>query len=136
MAKRVYGADEYLQKLREEEGNGPLLHKCGHSASAHRIVLGAHDQIGGTLCPDCFARYNAKNVAAAAYTEYRGWPALVGSERQVAWATTLRAQQVMMLERKISKMTSRASDRAQAQLAEMVAETDAAWWIRAFGGRK
>lgn len=86
-----------------------------------------------TECPDCYkarlaAERDAANAAAAdAAADYQ-WPALNGSDKQVAWAETIRLQMIDKLtpdkvEDEFHDLFARCLDRFLAD------HTDAAWWI-------
>src|SRR3954454_11511057 len=78
-----------------------IEHTCGHPA--RHQVYGKRDAreremrgLSASPCPDCLAvelateRQKASEAAAAAAVE-TGLPALVGTEKQIAWAERIRA---------------------------------------------
>ncbi|CAM5628505.1 hypothetical protein [Streptomyces griseomycini] len=90
-------------------------------------------------CSDCVdaqrQKENAENAAAA---QAAGWPALTGSERQVAWAETIRAAAVVKVRESATwwpeKYPEVTGDPAGIIEAAMLAQTSASWWIDNRGG--
>lgn len=97
---------------------------------ADSFVAWAVDHID--TCPDCkkaaaAAQRAADNAAAAADSAARNWPALTGSEKQIAWATTIRKE---IIDKFASKMRPEYLDLYNTCAAELMAEkTAASWWI-------
>lgn len=53
------------------------------------------------ICPECWGKQkDAENAAAAAAAEKNGWPELMGSEKQIAWANAIRKNCVDAIEKK------------------------------------
>lgn len=53
------------------------------------------------VCPECWKKQkDAENAAAAAAVEKNGWPELMGSEKQIAWANAIRMSCVNAIEKK------------------------------------
>lgn len=67
------------------------------------------------------AELDAINAAAAAESEFMGLPALTGTEKQIAWATTIRADML--------KLASTEQQQAIAKGKWKVAATKASFWI-------
>jgi hypothetical protein len=75
-------------------------HSCGHSAIVN--LVGKHklreyrlEKMADQECSDCFTitlakQHQAESEKAAAAASELAFPALEGSEKQVAWATTIR----------------------------------------------
>jgi hypothetical protein len=108
-----------------------ITHACGHG-QIHHLAGYARQQeqkakwLETTRCRECFiadkqavqAEAAAHDVAAVAHLTL---PALSGSDRQTAWATTLRAARIVA-------MTSQ--NGGDATISSLVSHlTDAKWWI-------
>ena len=76
-----------------------------------------------------------ENAKAAEKVAERGWPELTGSEKQVAWATTIRENGMDELLKGIDKIrNSRHCDEealkiGERAIEEMLSHTQASWWI-------
>ena len=79
--------------------------ECGHwgrrdlSGSSRSRERYAESLGEGELCPDCkrealLKKREAEQAEAVKAAEEKNWPDLLGSEKQIAWATTIRAQVV------------------------------------------
>ena len=109
-----------------------ISHACGHE-QAHYLTGFASQQerkarwLQTTKCQPCFvaakraeqAESAERDGAAIAYLEP---PQLIGSDRQVAWATTIRAGQLAAI------IAADVQDHADGQRACLLV-TDAKWWI-------
>lgn len=127
-----------------------IKHRCGHEVE-HQIygtdVRGERERKAAWLakgdCPRCAraattAVQAAENVVAAELASAEGLPAMTGSEKQVAWATTLRQQTLdKLIERAagLARLPGTAEQHqelddlaARARVA-LVARTEARWWI-------
>jgi len=88
------------------------------------------------VCDACYkarkdAEHAAANASAAAANAAGGLPALVGSEKQVAWAESLRAERLAAI-----KHDPKAPPATKAILLDLLGEVDeAVWWIetRSYG---
>jgi len=107
-----------------------IMHACGHE-QAHYLAGYASQQerkarwLQTTSCRACFiASKKAAQAEAAtrdgAAVAHLDLPVLAGSDRQVAWATTIRAS-------RLATMT--ADHEAAAGWQACLAATDAKWWI-------
>ena len=109
-----------------------IIHTCGHEQSHHLTGFDSQQQrraawLKTTICASC---YRAEKAAESerALTEAQGAIAhltlvpLTGSERQVSWATAIRAQRIAML-RTTCSFTSAETGAALLGIA------DAKWWI-------
>ncbi len=131
-----------------------VTYRCGHSARVE--LFGAHkeresklDWMRGTLCPECYraqkeAERQQVNAQAATANAAAGLPALVGTEKQVAWAESIRrtalaeAAKVRALDRTkvAASIDPRQIEVATAYLAAydgamstLKTESSAKWWI-------
>ncbi len=120
-----------------------IAHTCGHQSEAQivgpeRDRASRRDWLAGRLCADCYRA--AQRTAAQEQTATL--PALVGSDKQIAWATTIRAKIVAeaqtQLTDKLAQIETLAAPedkRTQARAAfegayaRLTSETAAAWWI-------
>ncbi|MGB3988439.1 MAG: hypothetical protein WBK67_01970 [Minisyncoccales bacterium] len=89
------------------------------------------------VCPDCYRKQieegrEAARAAALAEAEEQELPTLVGTEKQVAWAITIRQQYLEVLAEGLQQNPVRQEiDPAlvQAAIESIQQETSAAWWI-------
>jgi len=100
-------------------GQHTITFACGHTES--RIIGGKlreqESKVGwleGQTCWQC--QRAVENAAAAETSATQGWPALEGSEKQIAWATTIRAEK---LERLLLPILAGA----------LLEQAEARWWI-------
>lgn len=110
-----------------------INHICGHSveiqlfgkyADRERRIAYMETQ----ECEGC--RRRKANAAAAAAKADRGLPDLTGSEKQVAWANTIRENAYKALDCLAPfSINDRAKDMVENWRAKMDAETSAKWWI-------
>jgi hypothetical protein len=107
-----------------------ITHACGHMQDHH--IDGFANQreskmrwLATTRCRGCFAVQKRSEHAAAAYRDsvaiaHLELPALVGSERQVSWAVTIRVQRLAAcIASEIGAFAVRAISTVE----------DAKWWI-------
>jgi len=126
-----------------------VVHVCGHDAE-HELRGPLHSrrwQAGKRAeqpCPTCWrAGRNAADAQNVALANERGWPALDGSPRQVAWATTIRGDLVDELPCRMVELVQAGEHRGKVFPAQQDAlvlarnicleQTSAAWWIRGKG---
>jgi len=108
-----------------------ITHACGHGQIHHLAGFASQQErkarwLRTTQCRACFAAARrseqtavaADHVAAIAHLDL---PALIGSERQVAWATTIRARRLAQL--------GGGGAAAFADQPACLGVTDARWWI-------
>lgn len=72
-----------------------ITHACGHTVHHNIFGKGQSEQAAyqeTKPCQDC--RMAEKSMASASVNAKAGLPALVGSEKQVAWAETIRAKAI------------------------------------------
>lgn len=108
-----------------------ITHACGHQQTHYlRGFAGAQDRkaswLAKTSCRSCYvADKRATEAAEAAANHFAlgplGLPELVGSERQVTWATSIRALRLGTLVPDL--IANDAGERGWYR------ETDAKWWI-------
>lgn len=88
---------------------------CGHTgqvAGYRRADVDYKVEMAPTrLCPDCWRaeqqkENDAENAAAAASPVNAGLPALTGTEKQIAWATTIRLTRLTEFESTIHELIS------------------------------
>lgn len=91
----------------------------------------------GYLCEDCLAKQREEeNSKAAAENSAAGLPELTGTEKQIAWAETIRAALIPRIREELIRLTKGAeySDDVVEKLRtetmrRVEAQTDASWWI-------
>ena len=109
-----------------------ITHACGHE-QAHYLTGFASQQerkvrwLQTTTCRPCYIAGKKAEQAEAAHQNdaaiaHLDLPALVGSERQVGWATTIRAGRLATL------VATPVTGETKA-LRYCIAITDAKWWI-------
>ncbi|RYF21276.1 MAG: hypothetical protein EOO77_06340 [Oxalobacteraceae bacterium] len=106
-----------------------IIHACGHEQTHY--LTGHHSQqerkaqwLKTTTCRDCFVvekRAEAAATAAlsSAAVKHLGLPALTGTDRQISWASTIRAKRLAA----ITALCKVADYHACLQV------TEAKWWI-------
>lgn len=118
-----------------------ISHSCGHTAGVD--LLGPYadrDRKAAWLatvpCPACAKterdqERDQRNEQTAAQAASAGWPALTGTERQTAWATTIRADTITAMTERLGRHVD--AELASAVLAVWTADalrhTEASWWI-------
>ncbi|MFI8206677.1 hypothetical protein [Streptomyces sp. NPDC085937] len=117
---------------------------CGHQERVdligpHRKREYALEQMEGSDCYACVEEKRQKeNEENAAAARAAGWPTLTGSERQMAWAETLRAAAVAKTRDSAAwwpeKYPELEENPAGIIEAALLAQTSAAWWIDNRGG--
>lgn len=80
---------------------------------------------GTHICDECkAAERDARNTAAAELNRTAGLPTLTGSDKQIAWAETIRAEKATALHGIGLK-----PEFVEAIIAVVMQQTSAAWWI-------
>ncbi|MFB6985598.1 hypothetical protein [Streptomyces sp. NPDC056304] len=112
---------------------------CGHDervdlTGPHKRREQVIERMEESDCGNCVETQRQKeNAANAAAAQAVGWPRLAGTERQVAWAETLRAGAVAELRRDAGWWPEHYSEATGDPLpfieTAMLAVTDASWWI-------
>jgi len=120
-----------------------VTYSCGHSDTVQlygktrdREWRLAREQ--EKLCPECWKKYREEerakeNAKAAEANKAAGLPELEGTEKQIAWAETIRKS---MIDHVAEYYISQITDEAKAERPEimkgfeaMKRHTDASWWI-------
>lgn len=120
-----------------------IEHSCGHTHTADLLGTNSHGErdrkaewLATQLCPDCARtqrdethRQQAEDATRVA-TE-NGWPALTGSEKQIAWAEQIRVDAVADMENRLTKrLDADVTEKALTYwTSAALRQTDAAWWI-------
>lgn len=113
-----------------------VTHTCGHKSEQQLYGKEKDRQsrlewLATVPCLTC-KRENDRLKAEAASASL---PALQGSEKQVAWATTIRAQALASIEEQLSELERRSGQSREINpeigqaLEALKAETLASWWI-------
>lgn len=106
--------------------NGP--HACGHPSKYLAESQAARAMIAQWATEDCYhCQRMARDIAAVQEAQRLGLPDLVGSDKQVSWARTVRDEARVMLAAWVDK-NSTVSDVAASE-ALLYGITDAGWWI-------
>jgi hypothetical protein len=122
-----------------------ILHACKHEAE--RELRGNRNsqawqakQWAAKPCPTCWrADVDSASAEAMLTAEEHNWPALVGTDPQIAWARTVRGELVDTLPSRMVELTKMADARGTTfdNVADAIvlareivlAQTSAAWWI-------
>ena len=122
-----------------------ITHTCGHTETVQMYGSSSERDskaawLAGKPCQEC--QRNAQQAQATESAQAQGLPALVGSEKQVAWALTIRAEQLgkVAAMRKEFEAIGRKQNVTEdvmatqmgqfdALVAKLTAQTAAAWWI-------
>lgn len=123
-----------------------IVHACGHT-QAHQIAGPMKDRkhqearIAEKLCDTCYraklaTERAAINAIAATAATRQGLPALAGSEKQIAWAATIRQAALEAVEKLPIKDSDLAQQKFAALKAALLGHIEANWWIdhRDLGG--
>jgi len=123
-----------------------VKHSCGHTVEIQLCGKGTErtrklEWLATQDCPACEkaardAKHNAANAAAAQANASAGLPALQGSDKQIAWAETIRAGYMPGLQAKLAEMQAKVTPENAAIAAQAIGITEsiinnqsAAWWI-------
>lgn len=120
-----------------------IEHVCGHTTTADITGPSTHGQrerkaewLATQLCPACARaqrdaahRQQAEDAAHTVVASH--WPALTGSEKQIAWADQIRVAAVADMEQRLTKqLTADVAEQALAYWTHAaLRQTDASWWI-------
>lgn len=122
-----------------------ITHTCGHTETVQMYGSSSERDskaawLAGKPCQEC--QRKAQQAQAAESAQAQGLSALTGSDKQVAWATTIRAEQLAGVAalRKEFQAAGRKQNVTEAVMAEqmgqfdalvakLTAQTAAAWWI-------
>jgi hypothetical protein len=118
-----------------------IAHSCGHEVE-HTLFgpyegrRGRIEELTGNPCPECEQAKRteataAANAEAAEAASKAGLPKLTGSEKQIAWAETIRMKVIAQAQDAINRTATTPARQAQVAplLAKLKAQTNAAWWI-------
>lgn len=118
-----------------------ITHKCGHVVE-HNLMGPYKDRdrraqwLADGDCPTCDTKRReeanrAANAAAAQAAQEAGLPELLGSEKQIAWAESIRLKALGEAQEAIEKNANTPERRAQVAplMAQLKGENSAAWWI-------
>lgn len=120
-----------------------ITHLCGHN-ERHQLTGNSRTRewragkLAEELCSDCYvAERDAVNARIAAANEAAGLPPLTGSEKQIAWAETIRAAIIEQADAWLEEAIKAEPESLQAEAVVMAAEvkrliraeTKASWWI-------
>jgi hypothetical protein len=126
-----------------------IEHSCGHRTTANLYGTNVHGErdrkaewLAARPCPACARaerehEQQEQNRKAAEEAAASAWPALTGSDKQIAWANTIRAETVQAMADRLSLHpdAARAAEALKLWTAEALRNTDAAWWIESCGNR-
>lgn len=105
-----------------------ITYRCGHSEQT-TLYGGNYQQQASRkaqqLCPACY-RGQQIETAQAATSEL---PALTGSEKQIRWATQIRATMMSRLHEAAEKLPEDQQELMSRVVAAVERQTSAAWWI-------
>ena len=123
-------------------------HSCGHTQTQH--IYGTNskgqrermaDWLARGLCTDCYEAQRAAEYAEQTAQAKRGTahlPALTGSDKQIAWAETIRAgafnrltkiEKYMQTHTNLSDKDQRHVDDAIEIIADLLSTVDSRFWI-------
>lgn len=117
-----------------------VTHRCGHQATHQIYGPGRHREwrlkkLAEELCPECEeAERQRRNAEAAAKNREMGLPPLTGTEKQVAWAESIRAHIMKELDDELAAGLAageQITEEGQMLIDTLMAQTEARWWIDA-----
>lgn len=123
-----------------------VTYACGHEDEVQLYGKGSErtrklEWLATQDCPACEkaareARNAEANAKAAAANVEAGLPALQGSDKQIAWAETIRAQFIPGLQAKRAEIQAKATPENAATVEQacsiingIINQASAAWWI-------
>lgn len=115
-----------------------IKHVCGHETEQQ--IYGTNvrgereaeaERRGRKLCPACYKKQQeAPNRAAAEQADREGWPALQGSEKQIAWANQIRVKAVESLTESVRINFPDRPELVPLATTVILEESDhSSWWI-------
>jgi len=117
-----------------------VTHSCGHTAD-HKLTGPQRyreyklRKLAEDLCPACEeAERSKRNAEAAARNREMGLPPLTGTEKQVAWAESIRARIMKELDDELAAGLAageQITEEGQMLIDTLMAQTEARWWIDA-----
>jgi hypothetical protein len=98
-----------------------VTHACGHTVThalfgAYRDREKKREWLKDGLCSDCYREEQTR--LAQAQAEQQGLPALIGSEKQVAWAAKIRGERLDTWERLIALWEAKLEEKRESGLTE------------------
>jgi len=111
----------------------PITHTCGHTETHHLYGSYADRErkavwLKTVPCLAC-KRDSERDAAAAAMSDL---PALTGTDKQIAWATTIRADIISRIDDVVAKGEAAGGVLPQdlaAKIAAVKGQASASWWI-------
>ena len=113
---------------------------CGHEEVHNIVGTNVHGErekkaewLSTRLCYECYKKQQAEEAAKA--TADANLPELTGSEKQIAWATDIRAKAapvIAAMQARIKEHAKKSPNQTAAMqivLDELRAQTSAKWWI-------
>lgn len=92
-----------------------ITHSCGHQVT-HNLIGKLNDRdhkaawLTNHVCSECYKVQLA--VAAAEAAKEQQLPALIGSDKQVAWATTIRQEILESIKQEVLRITKKPIEEA------------------------
>jgi hypothetical protein len=135
------GAETGNRKGEIEMAKYHVTHTCGHEVE--HALFGPYEgrrrrieELTGNPCPECAQAERAEataaaNAVAAKAASEAGLPELTGSEKQIAWAETIRMKAIAEAEAAIARTatTPERQEQVAPLLAKLKAQDQARWWI-------
>lgn len=122
-----------------------VTYRCGHTGVVNltgkiKDREWKLDREAMKLCPDCWkveqGRLHAEeNARSAEKCKEEGLPELMGTQKQIAWANTIRLNLINQIEKTIANLLERAKEKeefkknATIALKSIKRKTSASWWI-------
>lgn len=122
-----------------------INHTCGHTETARLFGKTTEREkriswLESRKCTKCFAqeqqeRFQKENQESAQKSQEMDLPQLVGSEKQIAWAESIRVKAINSKENILLPLESVPKDKLdiyvslKESLEELKSETSAKWWI-------
>lgn len=119
-----------------------ITHTCGHEAVHNLLGKSSYrqwkkEQLESEICPECWKAAQAERSAAK--TAQAGLVALSGTEKQVAWANTIRLEKLAEIDKTVAEIKASprsATEIGQRNMAKLDTILDAirtkesaSWWI-------
>lgn len=123
-----------------------ITHTCGHTVE--KQLFGPHKERDSKIewlesqpCLDCLRAEEARkrdeqNKAAAEANKLAGYEPLIGSEKQIAWAETIRREAIEAFAEVFEKVPADAKTTWAKTSEWLKNQTEAKWWIETVGTLK
>lgn len=112
-----------------------VTHKCGHEIT-HELfgkIDDRYSKIDWLETKDCKDCWRATQVAAeqaqVATVDTDDYPQLTGSDKQIDWATRIRAKMIVEWDELAGMPIKELPDNMREPIMAVLAEESAAWWI-------